>query len=168
MTKRPISWTDEELWAASDKSRIAASCFSSGGADGHGAAQPGSQVWMQRFVVHLDAIHPAECREREREAWDRCADFGKSTIPHAGREGIWHKAERDRLYPSLLLKSPPPLVLSSGRWVRATIRGFLLRPEGDNSPLAQHGNTMPILRTASDARAFAEWLEKYGSDDERK
>lgn len=56
-------------------------------------ARCGSEVWYELRIVEHNA------RDRERAAWDACANFGQHTRPADGAGGIWHSRERDRLYP---------------------------------------------------------------------
>ena len=68
------------------------------------------------------------------------------------------------IYPSLPPQSPPPLILSTGRWTRKGI-GCWSYVFGE-----AFGSLFdtPRCRTISDARALAKWLEQYGTAEERK
>lgn len=47
-------------------------------------------------------------RQRERAAWDACAEFGRTTVPRGGSVGVLHQRERDRLYPAPQQEEPNP------------------------------------------------------------
>ena len=144
---RPIGWTDEEL-------RKAMSCRGVIAMDG------GS---VRRFLASLGAVHPTEAREREREAFDKGAEWYRTRNTVFLSNPPQHTPSKDELYPSLLPKSPPPLVLSTGTWTRSAESRQWWHVHDDTSIT----EAVRVV-TASDARALADWLAKYGSDDERK
>lgn len=51
-------------------------------------------------VFETPCVFEHVARQRERDAWDACAEFGRNTIPRDGKDGILHQRERDRLYPT--------------------------------------------------------------------
>ncbi len=76
-------------------------------------------------------VPEAECRERERKAWDAALDWldARSTHFPCCSVAPVAQSERDRRYPSLLPQTPPPLVprtvtLSDGRKVRYARGGW--------------------------------------------
>lgn len=103
--------------------------------------------------------HEVREREREREAFEK--GFGQGIITAHG--GMTMECSRDRLYPSLLPKSPPPLVLSTGEWVRRLENAIGARWKHEGGLWES-----PDCRTFSDARKLADWLAEYGSEEERK
>ena len=155
--RKQISWTDEELRKAW--------CALAGG--WMASATEFSEA--RRFLASLGAVHPAEAREREREAWDVALCLA-ARVPERRINGEpWDDADRDRRYPSLLPKSPPPLLLSTGTWTQSVERSDL----GESyvrwaSPDNVLRHFTPLCRTASDAEKLAAWLREWGSDDERK
>jgi hypothetical protein len=101
-----------------------------------------------------DRVVPeVEARERERAACIR------GSMTHgSGRK--WATEIADNHYPSLKPVEPPPLVLGDGFvWYREKngLWGF-------SSQTGLHGTARfptPTCYTAADARALAEWLEKW-------
>ena len=150
MTKRPIMWSDEELrqaWIGGWNEKTAS-----------GAARV--------FLTALGAVHPAECREREREAW-RCGVNAIGLTPEISSWGDKERSaliQRDKVLPSLLPKSLPPLVLSTGTWRRIDVGCYCGKWDGGDAMV----QTTPTIGTRSDAIAFASWLTQYGSEEERK
>ena len=145
---RPIGWTDEEL-------RKAMSCRGVIAMDG------GS---VRRFLASLGAVHPTEAREREREAFDKGAEWYRTRNTVFLSNPPQHTPSKDELYPSLLPKSPPPLVLSTGTWRRIDVGCYCGKWDGGDAMV----QTTPTIGTRSDAIAFASWLTQYGSEEERK
>ena len=140
------TWTDQDLRDAGVTSEYGVGVF--------GTAP-------RSFLAKLGAVHPVEVRERERRAWD-AAICHSANVPERRVTGEpWDDPVRDRRFPSLLPQSPPPLVLSTGEFMLMDGRWIAKSP-------TSLGVSAPPCRTASDARALAEWLSKYGSDDERK
>jgi len=102
-----------------------------------------------------------EARERERQAWDAALVYTLGAEPALSKFLV---AERDRRYPSLLPKTPPPLTLSTGTWTR--LDGGSWRTEGVDFPDKRETRwllgTQPQIATAADADALAAWLRTYG------
>lgn len=67
--------------------------FLAGGLEKHGLSP--SEMLVGGCVAE------SEARERERKAWDTCADWNRYTYPADGASSSWTARERDRLYPSL-------------------------------------------------------------------
>ena len=146
MTKRPIEWTDEEMATAWDE----------------GTGFFGAYEGRIRILRALGAVHPHEAREREREAWRSGFVSGDAFRDPVGalQESKWRV---NSAYPSLLPKSQPPLVLSTGTWTR-----YANKMWGVTNPEQVSMYERPVFRTATDARKLAEWLAEYGDDNERK
>ena len=112
---------------------------------------------FRAVLVRLGAVHPVEARERERKA------------AHAASNQRWLGTFDDfcrwvdESYPSLLLQSPPPLVLTCGEFRKED--GVFRRIP---SALGISMRLTAEMMTPADARALAEWLEKYGTEEERK
>ena len=113
------------------------------------------------YGIHVGPIAgyvtEVEARERQRAAyvhgWQDAQGTGTRTYP---------KDNIDRCYPSLKPVEPPPLVLSTGPWERR--KGKSLSREHDWTILG--GGTphaTPHCATPADARALADWLEKWGN-----
>lgn len=129
---------------------------------------------LRRFVRALGAIHPQEHaiakREAEREAYDAGAlamvlplcDYANRPYDDTMMLSYRHR-ERDKHYPPLPPKSPPPLVLSTGQWhqVDGWWHSLSVSVAGLKEP------RMQMIRTASDAEALAKWLRAYGDEKER-
>lgn len=152
---RPVTWSDEELRKANTETQ--------GKVD---IRDPGAWTFLRTLLAALGAVHPQEHAIAKREA-ERGAARWTADRSSPGVNGCYSTdmlyAAIDKAYPSLLPKSPPPLVLSTGRWVRD--RESFWEREGDPFPTR---TGIPPTRTASDGEAFAKWLRAYGSPDEQK
>jgi hypothetical protein len=104
-------------------------------------------------------VPEAECRERERKAWDIGADWGLcySSTDVASARALPRWKERESRYPSLRPQTPPPLTLSTGTWTRRP-DGIWTRPDAIGTRCADD----PNIKTAADADALAAWLRQYG------
>lgn len=159
-----IRWSDDEILSAWRKADRAFGFDRS-----RGKFSTMDRRWTEDFLTALGAVHPHEVREREREACRK--------MLHSLDRWELYSRNPDRviddIYPSLAPQSPPPLVLSDGSsWNRMENP-----PKEFQGPWCWHGKggvgggagyRWPDIRSASDARALAEWLEKYGSEEERK
>lgn len=93
-----------------------------------------------------------EARERER----RAAAWGNRIYSSFAS----FEDQLDAAYPSLKPVEPPPLVLSTGRYRKP--RGNVLW-QHDLTPVSYNTCATPHCETPADARALADWLEKYGT-----
>ena len=97
-------------------------------------------------------VSEVEARERER----RAAVWGNRIYSLSTP----FEEQLDARYPSLKPVEPPPLVLSTGRYRKP--RGNVLW-QHDLTPVSYNTCATPHCETPADARALADWLEKYGT-----
>ena len=172
MTERVLDWTPED--AMREWARVNPGCDAH--PRGSGAYPP--SLYALDFARAVEAAVLAKCvkftdgsyahfrdgkpvvseveaRERERRAfvcgWHNIAERDVS-----GLTGRTLERSVDKAYPSLKPVEPPPLVLSTGTWQKiASASGWMCggRPNIVGTPWCA---------IAADARALAEWLEKWG------
>lgn len=106
---------------------------------------------LSEFLRKIGAVHPIDARERERAAamWANCSP-----------DESWHNfpVSLDRKYPSLTPPEPPPLVLSTGTWKR----------DANGTWWDERDSSWMRCAKVSDARALADWLAKYGTEEEKR
>lgn len=117
----------------------------------------GVVVRLRALLSALGAVHPAEAREREREAarW-MLRRLDAWTLNGGTPDGVI-----DQLWPSLLPKSPPPLVLANGtEIIKARECGYNIATPNCRwsnvgvSAIGRHATT------AEDFIAIAQWLQE--------
>jgi hypothetical protein len=101
-----------------------------------------------------------EARVRERAAWDECWVFIHRLAGHGilGSRYDYPAKERDARYPSLKPVEPPPLVLSTGKYRKP--HGSV-KWQHELTPLEYNTYWTPDIQTPADARALADWLERW-------
>lgn len=155
-TKRPVTWTDVELekaWnAAYENAKWSGSKVRWSDLD------PNSIAWHRAFAEAL-GVHPTEAREREREAW---REGGAACLAaRMDSHSPYAKKVLNACYPSLLPETPPPLVLSTGVFLRNDGKWIARFP-------CVGAFSAPPINTASDANKLAAWLREYGNTEERE
>lgn len=136
-------WTNDELWHAFER------CV--------------SVPHATRSLRILGAVHPVDVREREGAAFVHGCEIAWKEYTEK-KHHFDYPTFRNTLYPSLIPAPSPPLVLDGGTWTARMSKGKRSWAAGDRST----DHICPPIDNASDARKLADWLAKYGTEEEKR